>query len=174
MLRTVVKTVATVVILAGAALFFGASLIAVFTVAPEGIPRSIPVWWKWLDFLPLVDADTPSTLYPFIYLPEEMYEDALREAPSRETEAVLVHERTHIRQQSRDGLFSYMLKYVFSREFRLTQELEAIEAEMAYRKAHGLSYDIERKARQFSGSSYLWVLPYDEAKAQLEALWASR
>lgn len=173
MVRTFIKTVVVVLILAVTALVLGSSLVAVFTLAPEGILRPTPVWWGWVDFLPLVDADSPSTIYPFIYLPQEMHVDALSKDPSESTEAVLVHERIHIRQESREGLFSYTLKYIFLRKFRLAQELEAIEAEMTYRKAHGLSYNVERKALQFSTSDYLWTLPYSDARRILELLWES-
>lgn len=108
---------------------------------------------------------------PFIFVPRTFYARYRNNALSADDEAVLVHERVHLRREQEAGLLRFGYKYLTQPQFRLTEELIAIKEEMKFRKSKGITYDIERKARHFAGAEYRYLLPYEEAKRVLTDLW---
>lgn len=78
----------------------------------------------------------------------------------------LAHEETHIRQQ-RNKLFGliWWTRYVFSKRFRLNQELEA------YREQYKVSGDptiLHKIAQDLSGNLYGNIISYKEAIKQIK------
>lgn len=128
----------------------------------------IPVWWR---FIPFLGTEVATTIYPNIYLPHEMFKNLSSAEPGVPETAVLLHEKIHIERQKGAGVFMWHIKYIFSRSFRLREELAGIKVEMNYLKENGRVYNFERKAGQFSSSMYLWVLSYEKSLKVLHELW---
>lgn len=130
--------------------------------------KMIPRWWKLVPFL---GTEVATTIYPNIYLPRAMYENLSSSEPGVPETAVLLHEKTHIERQKKAGVFLWHIKYIFSRSFRLHEELAGIKVEMNHLKENGRMYNFHRKALQFSSGMYLWVLPYEKSMNVLKELW---
>lgn len=105
------------------------------------------------------------------YFPTALYTDLMSAEPAHESVSVYIHEHTHVARQLEVGALRWSVLYLISRNFRLDEELLAIKKEMQYRHAHGLLYNIARKAKHFSSSTYLWMLPYDASVAILRKQW---
>jgi hypothetical protein len=130
--------------------------------------KATPESWKYIPFLL---TDIASTVYPNIYLPQEIYNDVLSDNPSPDNLAIVIHEMTHLERQKATSPLWWNLKYIVSKKFRLREELFAIANEMQYRVKNNLDYDIDRKARHFSSSVYGWAATYDDAQVFLGRLW---
>lgn len=82
---------------------------------------------SWLFWHP---ADMTITIGDTIYLADSYYAlDAI------EQEALLRHEKTHIEQWHRDGLY-FAFKYLFSKKHRKSYELEAYERQVKFLVIH--------------------------------------
>ena len=95
----------------------------------------------------------------------------LSEQVSLEVQSVFVHELVHVKRQKEHGYFLWNSKYIFLRSFRLQEELAAIEIQMRFLHQSGLIYNVSKKAKEFSDSTYLWVTSFENATALLEDLW---
>ena len=132
--------------------------------------KMIPTWWK---FIPFLGVEIATTIYPYIYLPKDMYVDLISENPSILNMSVLIHEKVHIDRQIQHGsILLWNINYLLIPKFRLDEEIVAIREQMVFLKKHGKKYDYERKAQQFSSSTYLWVLPYKKSIELLMSLWS--
>lgn len=132
--------------------------------------KKIPLFWKYLPFF---DTTMASTIYINIYLKEDDYNDYFSEHPSVLVQSIVIHEKCHVEKWQEIGLFKFGFLYFFSKKFRLEQELLAIKEQMKFLKQHDEIYDIERKARHFSGKDYRYLLKIDEARKVLTDLWQS-
>jgi len=132
--------------------------------------RKIPKWWKCIPFL---QVDMAATVYPYMYFPEDVFNDLHALDPNKHNLSIYIHEKVHLDRQVKHGPFAWNFKYIFSKKFRLEEELEAIRTQMIFLKQNSLGYDIDKKAKQFASSIYLWVLPRAEAKDTLTKLWNS-
>ena len=130
--------------------------------------KPIPSFWNYTIFL---DTKTATTIYPNIYLPEEMYSHYISGELSITESSVLLHERTHIERQGSYGPIKWLFNYIFSRKFRLNEELFAIRKQMEFLALNGEDYDINKKASQFSSSTYLWVTTKEKAEKLLTQMW---
>lgn len=130
--------------------------------------KATPNSWQYIPFLL---ADIASTIYPNIYLPQEIYDDVQSDHPSPDNLAIVVHEMTHLERQKGTSPLWWNVRYIVSKKFRLREELFAIANEMQYRAENNLDYDIDRKARHFSSSVYGWVATHDDAQVFLGRLW---
>ena len=130
--------------------------------------RPIPSWWR---YVPLLGDEIATTVYPHLYFPKSLYESRITTEPSKEAYGVYLHELTHLSRQMTYGPILWNITYITSRQFRLREELVAIQTQMKYLKSENLEYDIERKAKQFSSGTYLWVLPLEKARDALQELW---
>jgi hypothetical protein len=133
--------------------------------------KKIPGWWRWVPFLQI---DVAATVYPYMYFPKDVFDDLRSDSPDKNNFSILVHERVHLERQIQYGALAWNLKYIFSKKFRLKEELEAITVQMKYMKENNLEYNIERKASQFASCLYLWVLPEDKARDVLTKLWNTK
>lgn len=110
--------------------------------------------------------------YPYIYLPEHIHNHFLKNELTFHDESIIIHETVHIHRQKKAGTALYFLKYIFSRKFRLNEELVAIREQMTFLKKHGQKYDFDRKAGQLASAEYLWVTSFKKARLMLEGLWS--
>lgn len=114
---------------------------------------------------------TAQAISPYIFVTDEVYESLCSEDPNPRFIAVLEHEKKHIERQKELGVFNFGIKYLFSLEFRFQEELLATKGGMKHMKETKLSWDIERSAKSFSSWLYLWMVPYERAKRELEKVW---
>lgn len=132
--------------------------------------KKIPWFWKYIPFM---ETEMASTVYQNIYLTEKDYTDLCSENPSVLVQSILVHENYHVKKWKEIGLLKFSFLYFFSKKFKLEQELLAIREQMQFLKEHGETYDIERKAKHFSGKEYGYLLQIQEARRVLTDLWNS-
>lgn len=130
--------------------------------------RPYPKIWKWLPFTKSFGGNT---IYPYIFLREDYYQDLLTDNPKPQSVAVLKHEEFHKSRQHEMGLFRFILGNYFLPRARLEEELHAYEVSMREWKKAGLEFPIESLAKNLSGWMYLWVTSYDDAKTKLEKIW---
>jgi hypothetical protein len=57
--------------------------------------------------------------------------------PPYRKESMFIHESTHLIQQDNMGWLKWLVKYIFSKTFRLREEIAAYGNEMIYRMDHG-------------------------------------
>lgn len=132
------------------------------------LAREFPAWW---DKVPFMQADMAQAVYPWVYLPEDQYDDFNDGNVSDWLAGVFIHERLHLEREVDQGPLRYGFKYLTSKDFRLEEELLAIQAQMAYLHTVGGSYDIEEKATQFAGEEYREIMEYESAVEILTELW---
>ena len=106
---------------------------------------------------------TAVTIYPTIYINVKKWENL---SPHYKA-ALLVHEQVHAEQQKTAGKFWY-LKYIFSKSFRLSQELAAYRAEFNFLNGKGYSpqelvYIKNKIARSLSSGVYCNMITYPDA-----------
>lgn len=109
--------------------------------------------------------------WPFVLLPLPLWWRWARGAATIPDEAVIAHEREHLKREWAYGPIAFGLRYFSDRQFRLNEELAAIRVEMAFLRSRGFVYDVQRKAQQFSSHIYGYMVSYDEARTRLSALW---
>jgi hypothetical protein len=133
----------------------------------------------FLNIIPLLDTSIAHALYPFIYLPNDLYDRLLKSGEDdADVFAVILHEREHLLRMKNAkpyfvGSILFIFRYILGdKKFILAEELAAIEVEMRYRKSRQILYDIERKASQFSGALYDHLLSHDEAIEVLKKKWS--
>jgi hypothetical protein len=116
-------------------------------------------------------------LYPFIVLTPELYERVITFKESdADAWAVVIHERAHIeRVKNTTPLFGpviFGIRFLLAdKDFMLKEELHAIKEEMKFRASSSISYDIERKARQFASPLYRNLMTEHAARRLLTDLW---
>jgi hypothetical protein len=131
--------------------------------------KQIPFWWKYTPFLSL---DMARTIYPYIYFPKDIFLNLKEVNPEDTNFSIYVHEKVHIDRQESFGILKWNLYYLLFRKFRLEEEVIAIREQMRFLKSKSLSYDFERKARQFDSATYLWLISYDKALSILNKIWS--
>ena len=68
--------------------------------------------------------------------------------------AVIEHEKIHLSQQREMGKYVWYLRYIFSKNFRLSQEMEPIAIELANTPLERRMMVAVRYANDLSGSPY--------------------
>ncbi len=125
---------------------------------------------SFLNFIP-VFSYTAQAISPFILVNPEVYESLTSHNPNPRYIAVLEHERKHIERQKELGFIKFGIKYFFSPEFRFQEELLAIKEGMKYLRRNKLNFDTSRSAKFLSSWLYLWMVPYERAKKELDKAW---
>ena len=87
-------------------------------------------------------------------------------------EHLVVHEKTHIKQQKKYGTMAWWAKYLESDEFRLEQELQAYRNQYRWAKKNIKSRDDRAKllrsiALDLSGTMYGNIISYQEAVTKI-------
>ena len=109
------------------------------------------------------------TLYPYIFLRKDVYEDWQSKSPLPKTLGTLIHEQTHLSRIEKRGILSFAILYLFNPDFRLNEEIEAIKPQVKYLKTRRENVDIEKWAKALSGWQYLWCTSYKKAKKVLSS-----
>jgi hypothetical protein len=96
--------------------------------------RSVTKPWQWVALDPNVYH--PPMLDPLDY------------------PAIIEHEKVHLSQQREMGKYAWFFRYIFSKNFRLAQELEPIVTELSNMPLEKRAELAARYARDLSGSPY--------------------
>lgn len=126
---------------------------------------------RWLDFLPVVGRGTCHAIYPYIYVSRPIYRNISGTSPDAYAIALLLHEQEHIKRMQKYSVLKWYVQYFCSRAFRLNEELAATEIQLQHIRHEGLTFDLQRRARQLSGSMYLWAGSYKNTLARLQHMW---
>lgn len=122
-------------------------------------------FWK---FLPkIISTKTAQCIYPFIFLPEDIYKDLISPTPKTQSIAILLHEKVHFERQKK-GILLWIILYIISPKFRLKEELLAFKEQIEYLKKHNLTLDLELRAERLSSWLYLWCISYEKALLELK------
>jgi len=126
--------------------------------------KGYPWWLFWLP------AGYTITLSPNIYTDSSRFGTD----PQSITDLVYTgqHEIVHVRQQAAMGRWKFFLKYVFSRNFRYSQELPAYIAQFQWElDTHRpvTASNIKEVAAALSSWTYLWCVSEDKAIADITA-----
>lgn len=125
---------------------------------------------KYIDFLPLIGKSTTNSVYPFIFFPDKIYNDLKSSNPNPINIALLTHEEVHRKRQVQMGALRFTIKYLLSPKFRINEELIADREYMKILKKNKLKFDIDKRAKQLSGHTYLWAISFEKAKELLEKI----
>lgn len=127
-----------------------------------------PIWFK---FIPILNQYTANSLYPFIFVPKDIFENLKTKEPNQKYLALLAHEGTHYERQKQTGWLKFALKYLFIPKFRLKEELIAVKVGIKYLKIRRYPFDFEEKSKKSSQNLYLWPISKYYKKARLEQIW---
>lgn len=104
--------------------------------------KEFPLWDEYAKYFELNDK-VIFTLYPDIYTDNELTPD------------LLVHEKTHLRQQEKLGVKEWVDRYLNEPQFRLEQEIEAYRNQIHYFKNRELANRVRIWASEtLSGALY--------------------
>ena len=123
----------------------------------------------WKIFPKIISSKTAQCIYPFIFLPENVYNDLKSSNPNPESFALLLHEQTHLERQKKYGIL-WFIKYLFSAKYRFNEELLAFKKQVSHLKKYNLNLDLETRAKRLSSWLYLWCITYKKALEELEKL----
>jgi hypothetical protein len=113
-----------------------------------------PLIFKVILFL---RYNVANCIYPFIFTPRAIYNNLVSENQNPYYLALIIHEEVHYKKQKELGILIFGLKYIFSKEFRLKEELNAIKASIKYLKSNNILLDLEKV--DLSSSDYLFLWP---------------
>ena len=122
----------------------------------------------WKVFPKIISTKTAQCIYPFIFLPEDIYKDLISPTPKSESVAVLLHEKVHLERQKRKGIVQWSILYIISSKFRFNEELLAFKEQIKYLKKLNLTLDLELRAKRLSSYLYLWCVSYEKALLELK------
>ena len=131
----------------------------------------LPKLLKRISMLDTLFTQTAQGIYPYILVPQHIYDDLNSPAPNPYYLALIVHEQTHLDRQSKYGWLKWMVSYAVSPKFRFREELEASIAQMGFLKRRGLSFPIEATAKLLSSWLYLKPVSYETAFKELKLAW---
>lgn len=89
---------------------------------------------RYFKFIPGLNTNVANTIYPFIFLPKEVYQGLLSDSVDPRYAALLVHEEHHYKKQKEMGLLVFGIKYLFSEHFRDNEEIAAVKEALKYLK----------------------------------------
>ena len=118
----------------------------------------------------IITTQTAQCIYPYIFLPEDIYKDLISPDPKPRSIALLLHEKVHFVRQKRLGIFRWAFLYMVNSEFRFQEELLAYKEQMHYLQKSNLCLDLETRAKRLSSWLYLWCVSYERALAELQSL----
>jgi len=139
-------------------------------VPNEEIVRPAPDWIQERK-VPIWAIDSPFAIYPYIYLSEEDYLEFTEGELSVEFESILVKERSNLIRQEKSHPLVVGVKCLFSKKYRLQEELRAIEDQMIFLKDKGQrEYSAEQAVTELLGKKY-GSMSQEEATNILTELW---
>ena len=111
------------------------------------------------------------TKYPYIYFHKVIYDDLISTNPNPINIAMVLHEFEHIKRMDQIGKSKFKLKYLFSGQFRLQEEIEADKPRFKYLKKLNIKPDLDNRAKILSGAVYFWMISYKKALELLQKTW---
>jgi hypothetical protein len=116
----------------------------------------------------LLNGHVANSIYPFIFLPRDVYNKLQDGSSNIYLEALMVHEEVHRNHQKKNFLI-YGLRYLFSMPFRETEEREAVSKAVSFLKKSGQNIHIP-KADNIYNEDYLFLCPLSKwySKDRLE------
>src|SRR3989344_1846603 len=93
----------------------------------------------FFKFVPILSKYTANSLYSYIFVPHDVYEDLKSQNPNYRHRALLINE-----------------------------ELLAVREAMRFLKKNNISFDFEKSSRLLSSYLYLWPVSKHYAKRELE------
>lgn len=111
------------------------------------------------------------TIYPNIYLTDDLFAELIMDHPPEWANALLKHEQTHLARQKEMGKILWLFKYLTSGKFRFHEELEAVRVEFNFMKEKGWLYNLDGLAKTYSGKTYFHPVSYGYAEKALAKAW---
>lgn len=109
---------------------------------------------RWLFF---TGSNMWVTIYPHVYKPNGV--------PI--VVSILAHESIHFERQKEMGKWKWLLRYCFSKKFRLNEEVVAFIEEISYIPEYCREAAVNRFATQLSSRAYCWAAKDKAAAAEL-------
>lgn len=134
------------------------------------LPTNIKSLPKFFSIFFLTKNIGGITLYPSIFLKNEIYEDLQKDRPNPKNLALLAHEREHLERQKETGQIKFFVKYALFPRFRFKEEMIANKKFVEVLKENKLPFDSNLYAKYLSGPMYFWCVSYKEAKEELDKL----
>ncbi len=136
-------------------------------------PYVKPKPW-FFTFIPKLNTYTANSIYPYIFLPKDIYINLSTDNPNPYYVALLIHEETHYVRQKHIGVFIFTLKYLFDSKFRKKEELLAVKEAIKYLKKQGISFNFNEHERNLSNYLYLYPISkyYKYDKEKLQKVWS--
>jgi len=125
----------------------------------------------YFKFIPVLSNYTANSIYPRIFIPQDIYEDLVRPKPDQRHIALLVHEEAHFQRQKAMGWLLFGTKYLFSSKFRFNEELLAVKEAMKYLKRNKNYFTFDRSSKNLSSHLYLWPVSKRYDEKELRKLW---
>src|SRR3989344_1547072 len=114
------------------------------------LPKYVRSKPRFFSFIPVLGKYTGNSIYPWIFLPEDIYENLKSPNPNSYHVALLIHEQKHYDRQKKMGWFLFGIKYLFFAKFRFNEELIAVKEAMKYLKKNNIPFDFDKKAKILS------------------------
>ena len=132
---------------------------------------TLPSLLREIPILHTLFYDTAQGIYPYIFIPKEIYKNLQLQNPNLYYVSLLIHEQTHLDRQKKQGRINWITKYLFKPKFRIIEELIANKKQMKFMKENKLEFPFEKKARMLSSWVYFWPVTYNEALKELKTAW---
>lgn len=117
--------------------------------------KEFPLYEKYAIVFPV----TPKTIFAY---DGEIYCDY------NLTDDLMVHEKTHIKQQNKIGLEKWVDRYLTDNRFRLDMELEAYQKQLDSIKDRNHRFRIKQEAlKTLSSELYGYIITYQDAQKLL-------
>lgn len=81
-----------------------------------------PKPWYFM-FIPMLNKYVANSLYPFIFMPKDIYINLRSSNPNLHHIALLIHEEAHRKRQKQMGWLPFGVKYLLDPKFRFNEEL---------------------------------------------------
>lgn len=124
----------------------------------------------WLKFIPLLSNNIANSIYPFIFLPKEVFDNLKTNRPNPYYIALLIHEEKH-RERQKQKLFSFWIKYLLSSSFRFAEELIAVKTGIKYLKENNIPFYFNDKNKKELKCLYFWPISRYYNMENLKKLW---
>lgn len=135
------------------------------------LPNYIKPKPNWFNFIPILNQYTANSIYPYIFVPKDIFKNLKSENPDHSYLALLAHEGTHYKRQRQAGWLKFAIRYLFVPKFRFKEELIAVKVGMKYLKSNDIPFEFEEKSKKSAKNLYLWPISKNYGKLQLEKLW---
>jgi len=132
---------------------------------------SLPTFLKRIPLFDMLFCKTAQGIYPYIFVPREIYTNLQSSKPDPYHISLIVHEQTHLNRQKKLGWLIWITTYIFNPNFRFNEELAANIEQMIYMKKNNLSFPFEMKAKMLSSWIYLKPVSYEVALLRLKCAW---